>query len=463
MLNRLRQTEACGIGVVNCILYPKTGAPINWSISASNLGETKSIADEASTQTFNRKTKVLSYTITKQSSAKARTPANFRQVRIGSVVRGNSRFDGHHSSTFVVPGYYPLIIVDGPVAATASTTLVKCPVLPWELNDDFIGIDPNKSAWCLQQAANAASEAVHDFGVTLGELVETVSFLLQPFKALKLLTEKHGLLSAVFRHDLKTNEILTRPEYFMRYKFKRMSGSEKAKGAARAGWFVVNESSDFWLSWRFGVKPLLKEIHDIMGMDFSSYESTPLALSRKRFADKWNYKASLNSTGLGNYVSADLEDRVKYRSSSQATYAYAVKHGFGVSDFLNAYGLTLRHLPGVLWELVPCSFVLDRFVGIGDFIKSLTPDPSVTTIDTCVSTKRELILDRKVTKVYRYGRPLANYVATKNNKFRIYQAAYSRDVGVSVPRIPQFNPKLLKIQQQVDHLALLWQRLPKWR
>lgn len=200
-----------------------------------------------------------------------------------------------------------------------------------------------------------------------------------------------------------------------------------------------------------------------MKLDYSSLDNSGIQLARKRVADEWTIRTASTGGSLGNYFYYACEDNVRSRSMSSATYAYSVKHGTGLWEFLNSSGLSLRHLPQVMWELVPCSFVLDRFVDVGAFIRSLTPDPNVKTIDTCISEKVEVILDRRISSLYRLNRPLADLKFTDNKKFRVWNFRYARDVGVAVPRHPLLNPKLLKIAQNIDHATLLWQRLPKWR
>lgn len=464
MLSRLRQRDAKGIGTVMCSFSDTRNNITKWSVSSNDLGETKSIYDEAALVEVTKRTKLGDFVVRKHRISEPRNIANFRQVRIAGVIKGNTVYDGEVDASFVVPGYYNKVTVKGPVVALARHDQSSCPYLPPINAVSYPTVYMPRALWCLQQASNKASEAVHEFGVTLGELAETVSMLMNPLKAAVRLSQRMSLVGGVLFLERRGRkpQIMIRPSSAVK-KFAAKTGWEKAKSVHLAGCYVVNESSDFWLTYRFGISPLIKEVCDIMSMDYSSYESSPLQLARKKVADEWTVRNGSTSANLGYYMYATIEDIVRWRQSSAATYAYTVKHGFGLSDFLNSTGMSLRHIPQVLWELMPCSFVLDRFLDVGSFIKALTPDPNVRTIDTCVSEKVEVMLTRQCTSIYRLNRPLSNYKATTSRKLRIWNTRYSRDVGIPVPILPQFNPKLLKIAQLVDHATLAWQRLPKWR
>lgn len=459
-INRLRQRYANGIGTIKCSITNFSGTTTPWSLSVTDLGETKSIADETTVQEFTRRTSVSEFVVRRAVPSYPKNAANFRPVQIASIIKGNALYNGQVKCETSVPGYFSSVKADGPLTAVASVRAQDFPWLP-VIDTAFPNLNSPRADYCLQQAANSASEAVHEFGVTLGELAETAVMLASPLRAIANLSRRAGLLGSIFFKD-GLEGLLVKPHRAVR-RFDRLSGWEKARKSANAGCYVVNESSNFWLVYRFGIQPFIKEVGDIMSMSYDNYESSLIRLSRSRAADTWTEKAGTGTCSLGNYIYCDFNDTVKYRSMSSATYAYSVKHGIGLSDFFNANGLALRHLPQVLWELVPCSFVLDRFVDVGSFIRSLTPDPSVKTIDTCVSERFQLILTRRATRIYRYARPTNQTIFEKNNKFRVWNDKYSRYTGVLVPRLPQWNPKLLNILQHVDHATLLWQRLPKWR
>lgn len=461
-LNRLRQKYAAGVAQVKASFITSRGDSVSWSVPINDLGETKSFLDEATVQEFRRPTRSGEIVIQKLKSLDKRNAANFRPVRIASIIKGNSVYNGSCKATFSVPGYYPLCKVEGPVAALASLTQANCPHLPLITSTVFPTMTQHRALYCLQQAANKASEPVHEFGVTLGELAETISMLTSPLRTISKLSKKMGLLDGTFVRRTSLKDLVFIPSKRVK-RFARKTGMQKVMSGALAGGYVVNQASDFWLTWRFGIQPGINEIGDIMKLDYSSLDNSGIQLARKRVADEWTIRTASTGGSLGNYFYYACEDNVRSRGMSSATYAYSVKHGTDLWEFLNSSGLSLRHLPQVMWELVPCSFVLDRFVDVGAFIRSLTPDPNVKTIDTCISEKVEVILDRRISSLYRLNRPLANLKFTDNKKFRVWNFRYARDVGVAVPRHPLLNPKLLKIAQNIDHATLLWQRLPKWR
>lgn len=460
-VNRLRQKYGQGVAVVKNTIDYVGGYPPSqsWSVTRSDLGETKSIYDEASIQTFQtRKGLMRSRWVTDRN----RSPANFKPVRIASIIKGNGVFDGYLEMDYSLP-YYNMarVVHKGPVLALGSFDQGSVPIIPSATA--FPNLDTATSNWCLQQAANEASEPVHEFGVTLGELAETVSMLISPLQAVSKLAKRLGLNGGVFMKEKSRygTNLVFRPHINTRK--GAMNSLFGKPHPVKSGCYVVNQASDFWLTWRFGVKPLIKEINDIMTMDYSSFEDSPLRISRKRSTKPWVAGVGPSiALPIGNYFYVLFRDSYRHRTMSQASYAYALKHGTGFSDFLNANGLALRHLPQIMWELVPCSFVLDRFLDIGSFIRSITPDPSVTTLGTCVSTKFEYMITREYSAMS-YSYSTFSVQPKKNHRFRLWNTTYTRDVGVPVPIKPLFNPKLLKIEQLIDHATLVWQRLPKWR
>lgn len=458
-LNRLRQREAKGESSIHLDRKMSDGSTSAWDVPITDLGESKSILDEAVVQIFKN---ARGLEIPRFKVEKNRNPANFRPVRIARVVKGNKVFDGRVDVSLKTNWLVREVSVKGPVLAHANFDQSSCPYLPQFTHLTFPNVNMHRALWCLQQASNAASDSVHDFGVTLGELAETVSMLVSPLSAINKICKKAFLLGSKYhfvRNGAKSGFYAITPHKSVKH-FAKKTG---LKEIAQSGSYIINNSSNFWLSWRFGVQPFVKEVGDIMSLDFSDYESSQLKIARKRSTDPWKVITGSSGGSLGGFIAYSLNDRCRTRTMSQASYAFSVKHGFGLDDFMNSYGVGLRHIPQVLWELVPCSFVLDRFVDVGAFIKSLTPDPNVKTLGTCISEKTEFILDRTLKEVYCTKASSTSYVVREAKKFRIWCDRYSRDVGANVPIFPLLNPKLLKLKQNIDHVTLLWQRLPKPR
>jgi hypothetical protein len=93
----------------------------------------------------------------------------------------------------------------------------------------------------------------------------------------------------------------------------------------------------------------------------------------------------------------DTKTSVKRKLYGYATmrYTYTVPgidaEWARLKGFLDIFGLKLT--PSVLWEALPYSFVVDWFLGVGEFLKSKEPDlleSVVTVLDYCITFKETL-------------------------------------------------------------------------
>lgn len=203
-----------------------------------------------------------------------------------------------------------------------------------------------------------------------------------------------------------------------------------------------------------------------MSLDWGYWHNPDVRLAKKRFVESKQRQILNDQTfpaGRSGFYSVCTIDSYK-ELSTQATISYQVKRGLGLDEALNGYGLSLRHLPGVLWELTPLSFVVDRFVDVSSFIGAITPDPSVRQLQNCVSRNQHSYIDFIFTRGYYLGGYIPIYKVNKPVKrFRIFVNQYTRGVNVPIDWWPQINPRLTNLKQYVDHATLLWQRIPKFK
>lgn len=138
---------------------------------------------------------------------------------------------------------------------------------------------------------------------------------------------------------------------------------------------------------------------------------------------------------------------------------------FDMFTDLQVLGLHPTQLVNVAWELVPLSFVFDRFVGMGKWIEARRPKPGTTILGATHSMKRKKSLEMAVQRLYMGSQSPAYCKSTSwyAEPLRWQSTLYRRIIATTVPVFPVLNPTLLDISQHVDHLALLWQRLPRIR
>lgn len=130
----------------------------------------------------------------------------------------------------------------------------------------------------------------------------------------------------------------------------------------------------------------------------------------------------------------------------------------GYWEELLARGLDPFRLPALAWELIPLSFVVDRFVNIGNWLTSHRYNPNTNYLGNTVSRRYRVVLTRKA-----HDAQLGNTVLDPE-KLGLYTwvwDSYSRTQWATSVT-PTYNHRELSVPQILDHLSLLWQFLPQF-
>lgn len=209
-----------------------------------------------------------------------------------------------------------------------------------------------------------ARQVQHRFqsGVFLGELSQTIRLLKRPLTGFRQLTSNYH--ERVFRraHRLKDADLRKRP-------FRE---------------FLSNE----WLSYRFGVLPLLSDIDDSM-YDLASLAARKAQVQKisSKFGDERLFFAEEETD---SYLYWYRTKRNVWRLSESITIRGNVRclmpelSEFNGSDTL--VSVMSDFIPTV-WELIPYSFLVDYFSNVGDVISGLTFMSS--TVNWANSTQRQ--------------------------------------------------------------------------
>lgn len=150
---------------------------------------------------------------------------------------------------------------------------------------------------------------------------------------------------------------------------------------------VTEYIRDNWLSLRYAVRPMY---YDIVGFFDAVRELEENGGRPKRFTARGvaNDDAFASDTG-------PLSDS-RYESTIETTSRRSVRAGilYEYDVSLNPYGFSRGDVAPAIWEAIPWSFVVDRFLNIGPFIQALSPQVGVkylaswTTFTVEASTSR---------------------------------------------------------------------------
>lgn len=128
--------------------------------------------------------------------------------------------------------------------------------------------------------------------------------------------------------------------------------------------------ADAWMLYRFGISPVIGTFEDIVkAMETKERVFFSTAARDLLTIDEMSSEKALESHVIGSrLLRATVRSRVDTTMRSHAQM-------FGINPVLTA------------WELVPSSWLIDRFISVGDFIQAHSTPPNITGRRTSVSFK----------------------------------------------------------------------------
>lgn len=266
-----------------------------------------------------------------------------------------------------------------------------------------------------------------DLGVEIGELKETISMLRSPFASLRKLLQEPKLL--------------------------RLLRGDVPGGAKR----VAASFADTWMEYRYGVRPLIKSINEII--DFVHAKEDYAANKMRRSRGKVLYEASTSSQKLttGTYLhvfTRTVQHTYKLKAVSGVYYVWA-----GIPTMMQRLGLTAEDLPLVVWNLTTLSFVVDWFLSVGQWLGSLKPSDLKTVLGQTTSLR---VTEETVASVY----SAKDYWQRKIDvggipEYRRVTERLIRTVGDPKPITPCFGREWVNLLKTIDLVILTWQRVPQ--
>jgi hypothetical protein len=227
----------------------------------------------------------------------------------------------------------------------------------------------------------------------------------------------------------------------------------------RAGLTVGAASITAWLEYRFGWKPLLYDIQGIKEAYINNLvsHSKPVRLvARASDSDIiWDLPGSV-TTGAWSYgIVATMKANYSHRAKVSAGVLYELKDDSLEQATARRMGLRLQDVPSSIWELVPFSFVVDRFLDVGVWLSAITPKPGVTVLASWLTTidyqlNHHSVVNAKIS----VGTPPPTTYNVSGGSFTEEIQSINRQANPGVPSVPTVNYRDLNLVQQIDHLAL---------
>lgn len=216
----------------------------------------------------------------------------------------------------------------------------------------------------LQRAYAKIGKSELEMGVELGEFRETFKTLRSPLQSLRNFFSKDGgknlrSLKEVIQFRSKPGRIC------------------KASGKTVA---------DTWLEIRYGIMPIVRSIEGMIKY-----------VEQQRVSLRYNTILSAKSKVVSTTEAASklMLDRgfgpleFRWKTKRQSTCRGQVYYRrFGAPGELDSLGLGFQFLPEIAWELTSCSFIMDWFVSVGDWIASHRYNPGIEILGATRSEKQ---------------------------------------------------------------------------
>lgn len=322
----------------------------------------------------------------------------------------------------------------------------------------------NAKAATLTKAHARIAAADFDTLITLAEARETLQMLRSPLKS---------SLEMIDRIISRSKRLVGQPKGKT---YRRSRAGPNGRGSTNLVKEVNNGLHDAksalesaWLEYRLGMKPLMYDIQRALEAwtkrnDAHDAFLRPIRkVARSSELVEWlpgveAYSTTSNPPGLTAPVQMSREVSLSTKVASGVLYE--VFDSSWNTATRRSLGVTLSDLPSVAWELVPLSFVVDRFVLVGEWLKAISPKPGVRVLGSWTTTVSKSVATHRVLKAtITIGTAPAAVYTCSGGRYREVIHSVTRTANPLLPILPPLNGGDLNWQQLLDHVTLITSRL----
>lgn len=230
----------------------------------------------------------------------------------------------------------------------------------------------------------------------------------------------------------------------------------------------VESLTGLWLEWRYGWRPFISSIIDLIDAVNESMKDPPERVTY-RATEKFTWMDSKSTEseynpigapkGVRNVLSTSVEIDASYRAG-------IILSGQSISN-THRFGLDLASLPAAIWDAIPYSFVVDWFLGVTTWLSGFAPGDRKQYASWCV----ERVKQRTVWSATYSGGSIASgtgvdakaYTRTSGQSSLIEDVVLvNRITPILKPSHPILDPKwdqFTSLTHLLDAISLLIQQL----
>lgn len=285
-------------------------------------------------------------------------------------------------------------------------------------------------------------------GVTLGEHKSARDMMTARSKQLLDLTK------ALIRRDFsKAYRIATK-------EFK--TPSTKWHPPEQTRWHSPSFSS-LYLEWSWGWRPMIEDIGNALETLVDPVTPTYVRASNKYTQEYTSYYSNTAGGPGGNPLTY-------WRKVAEEKWLYTYRSSTGASVEVTNYNMSLANrlgvlnIPQILWATYPFSFIVDKYLNIGQMIGSLTDLYGFTLSQTWTSRHMKLIANGTFTEYRALAIP-ANSPTYIYDYYKVIGdgTVKKRIGGLLGPTLALRTPSIGSFSEAASYFALLHQLLSKER
>jgi hypothetical protein len=149
---------------------------------------------------------------------------------------------------------------------------------------------------------------------------------------------------------------------------------------------ISNRVASAWLERQHGWIPICQDILGIV-----EQTTKKVAKHRERIVARSGERVHFVSEArafdmtLTSAYKADVVAKLDYSASFQGGVIYELVNSSKADELMANFGFRSSDLPTTAWEIIPLSWVVDYFVGIGDWLQVISPDPRTQVLGNWVT------------------------------------------------------------------------------